>query len=212
MSRGGGEDERTALRWDRVYQEHDPSTLSWFQPAPTMSLKLIDLLGVERGSAVVDVGGGASPFATALVDKGYSDVSVVDISPAALARAQRQAGTAVPITWICDDVLTWRPHHRFDLWHDRAVFHFLAEPSERDAYVTKLGTATRPGAAIVIATFAPDGPDHCSGLPVRRYSADELSACLGAEFVIVATRRELHVTPAGATQPFTWVAGRRRPL
>lgn len=201
----------TAERWDRVYGERDPSTLSWFQPVPAMSLELIDLLGVEPGSALVDVGGGASVLATALVDRGYSDISVLDVSHAALARSQRQAGTAEAITWICEDVLTWRPHRGFGLWHDRAVFHFLTEPSDRDAYVATLARATQPAAAVIIATFAPRGPDNCSGMPVCRYSADELSAFLDAEFDIVATRRELHITPAGATQPFTWVAGRRRP-
>jgi trans-aconitate methyltransferase len=184
--------------------------VSWYQDVPTVSLELIEALGVGRDAVVIDVGGGGSTLVDHLVERGFADVSVLDVSTAALNESRRRVGDAVPVNWLNEDILVWRPERRFDLWHDRAVFHFLAEPDARDAYLSTLRSAIRADGFVVIATFAPDGPQSCSGLPVTRYSADDLTGLLGVGFVLVETRREEHVTPVGVMQPFTWVAGRMR--
>lgn len=182
--------------------------MSWFQTEPTMSWELTGLLGVDPAAAVIDVGGGASPFVDRLVAAGYDDVTVLDVSDAALRAAERRVGTAAGVTWLHADLLEWRPERRYDLWHDRAVFHFLTDPAERTAYRERLDEGTAAGAAVIVATFAEDGPEQCSGLPVARYSAEGLAAALGDRFRVVAERRELHRTPAGGVQPFTWIAAR----
>jgi hypothetical protein len=134
-------------------------------------------------------------------------VSVLDISARALHAAGRDLGATSPVVLLHEDVLTWRPARRFDLWHDRAVLHFLVAEDGRRAYLETLRAALEPGGSVVIATFAPDGPASCSGLPVVRYSSDQLCRALGSSFRLVETRREEHVTPRAARQPFTWVAG-----
>jgi SAM-dependent methyltransferase len=197
-----------AQRWDATYRERGIDGVSWFQATPVRSLQLIDLLGISPDGAVIDVGGGASTLVDRLVKRGFVDISILDISQAALEAAQRRVGTDAPVCWLRDDLLAWRPERRFDLWHDRAVFHFLVEPRDRDRYLTTLRSALTPGGAIIIATFAPDGPDHCSGLPVARYSGDDLAKRLGSSFHVIDSGREEHTTPTGGRQPFTWVAAR----
>ncbi|MDQ2960262.1 MAG: class I SAM-dependent methyltransferase [Candidatus Dormibacteraeota bacterium] len=196
--------------WDRIYKERDLSTVSWYQSWPALSLQLTELLGVAKEAAVIDIGGGTSRFAESLVQRGFTDVTVLDVSAAALTGARERAGSSRHLTWMRENVLSWKPTRVFDLWHDRAAFHFLTDQQARDRYVATLQKATRPGSAIVIATFALDGPDHCSGLPVQRYDAEDLCAAMGVEFDLEAVRREVHLTPSGAAQPFTWIAGRRR--
>lgn len=198
----------TAEHWDSVYEQRGVDGVSWYQPVATTSLELIDALDVPRDAAVIDVGGGASPLAAGLVERGFTNVSVVDISKAALDTARERLGSEAPVTWLHDDVLAWQPDRRFDLWHDRAVFHFLTGADDRARYLAVLGSAIRPGGAVVLATFAPEGPEYCSGLPVVRYSARQLADVLGEEFRAVHVRREEHTTPAGAVQVFTWMAGR----
>ncbi len=156
------------------------------------------------------MGGGASRLADRLVELGFACVSVLDISAGALAAASERLGSASPVELLRGDVLTWRPSRGFDLWHDRAVFHFLVERDDRRAYLETVRAALRPGAGLVIATFAPDGPASCSGLPVSRYSTDQLLHELGDEFAPVESNREEHATPGGAIQPFTWIACRFR--
>jgi trans-aconitate methyltransferase len=172
-----------------------------------MSLELIERLDVGRSEPVVDVGGGTSALAGRLLGRGFSDVTVLDLSASALTSARTSLGAlADRVAWLEQDVLDWSPPRRYGLWHDRAVFHFLLDPSDRRQYVARLREALLPHGALVIGTFAPDGPDRCSGLPVARYSASELIAALGEGFTLVAARREEHRTPRGTIQPFTWVA------
>lgn len=202
--------EELARHWDAAYTARGVQGASWYQAEASFSLELIDALGVTPDAAVVDVGGGASVFAERLAARGFRDVSVLDVSAEALAEARRRAGEGAPIRWLREDLLTWRPERLFDVWHDRAVFHFLVAPADRDRYLATLRAALQPGGAVLLATFAADGPEKCSGLPTARYAASELAAVLGPEFELVEARREEHVTPAGAVQPFTWIAGRIR--
>jgi SAM-dependent methyltransferase len=197
-----------ARHWDEAYAAHGDEGVSWYQGDAAVSLELIELLGIDRQRAVLDVGGGASRFAEQLVARGFGDLTVLDVSAEALAIAQRRAGEGLPITWLNEDLLTWQPVRRYDVWHDRAVLHFLVEAADRDSYVETLRSALTPGGAVVIGTFAPDGPDRCSGLPVVRYSADDLATLLGPAFELAAVRPELHATPGGVAQPFTWIAAR----
>ena len=182
--------------------------MSWYQDTPSVSLELIEALGVGRDEAVIDIGGGASLLADYLLKRGFVDVSVLDLSATALAETGRRLVDAAPATLLHEDLLVWRPERRFDLWHDRALFHFLVAPDDRDKYVQTLRSAVPVGGRVVLATFAADGPELCSGLPVHRYSVTELTELLGADFELLETRREAHVTPRGVTQPFTWVGGR----
>ena len=194
--------------WDDTYHQRGPSGVSWYQAEPTVSLELIDELGVDRRAPVIDIGGGASLLVDRLAAAGFADLSVLDISDVALATARERVGPAAGVTWIRDDIRSWTPERRFGLWHDRAVFHFLTDPTDRARYLETLGAALAPGGALVMATFAADGPTHCSGLPVARYSPDELAATIGPRYHVVATRREQHATPAGGRQSFTWLAAR----
>lgn len=185
-----------------------PTAVSWFQPEPTVSLDLIDRLDLRPSDPIIDIGGGASRLVDALLDRGFTDVSALDVSEAALEEARaRLGGRATLVTWLHEDLLDWRPSRRYAVWHDRAVFHFLVDPAERAHYVDALRAGLAPNGVVVMATFATDGPDRCSGLPVTRYDPDELAAAIGATEV-VATRREEHTTPGGGVQPFTWIVAR----
>lgn len=199
--------ERQA-HWDDRYRTAGADQVSWYAPAATVSLELVDALGVGPDTAVIDIGGGASHLVDHLVARGFGDVTVLDVSAEALdvAAARVGAGTA---TWVRTDLLTWVPERRYGLWHDRAVLHFLTEPTDRARYRSILEASVVPGGAVIVATFAPDGPETCSGLPVVRYDPAGLAAVLGERFEVTADRREDHVTPAGGIQPFTWIAARR---
>jgi trans-aconitate methyltransferase len=174
-----------------------------------MSLLLIDALQVAPETAVIDIGGGGSSLVGALLDRSFGDVTVLDISATSL-EASRQRIMDGRVHYLHQDVLSWEPHRRYGLWHDRALFHFLTNDDDRDAYVRALFRSVEPCGAVIVATFASDGPQHCSGLPVWRYSPEELARSLGDRFEPVETRREEHSTPSGNAQPFTWVAGRTR--
>ena len=201
---------KASQHWDGVHANQEPTSLSWFQAVPTVSLELVGLLAARADSSVVDVGGGTSPLVGALLERGFDDLTIVDVSETALEVSRNRLGVDPRVTWVQADLLTWQPERRFDVWHDRAVFHFLATPVERDRYMRLLNQVTRAGAAVIIGTFAPKAPDHCSGLPVSRYRVEELGACLGDAFELIATRSEIHITPNGVAQPFSWVAARRR--
>jgi SAM-dependent methyltransferase len=174
-----------------------------------MSLELIEALRTPRDAAVVDIGGGASRLVDCLVDRGFGDLTVLDVSVSALEEVRSRLGDS-PVFLLHEDLLDWQPDRQYDLWHDRAVFHFLVTEADRQTYLEKLREALRPGGSLILGTFALDGPEVCSGLPVTRYSADDLSHMLGSTFEPVQTRRELHTTPRGSVQPFTWLAGRIR--
>jgi trans-aconitate methyltransferase len=184
--------------------------VSWFQDTPAISLELIELTGATRSCGVIDIGGGASRLAGCLVARGYEDVTVLDLSAAALARAQSRMGEeARRVTWIAADVTTWEPSRGYDIWHDRAAFHFLISQADQGAYVSRLRRALRPGGHAILGTFAPDGPERCSGLLVSRHDSTSLAALLGSGFALVDARRHAHVTPWGATQKFQFSTFRR---
>src|SRR5262245_11653492 len=197
-----------AEHWDGRYAAGDTG-LSWYQEHARTSVELMDAVGRTRDTSVLDIGGGASTLVDDLLAGGQRDVTVLDVSAPALAIARRRLGDPAEVTWIVADLLAWEPPRRWDLWHDRAVLHFLVDAGDRDAYVALLRRALRPGGAFVIGTFAEDGPTHCSGLPVRRYAAPDLADLLG-DVTVVSRRREVHHTPGGAAQPFTWLAGTLR--
>jgi trans-aconitate methyltransferase len=189
--------------WEKVYSTRGEREVSWFQETPALSLELIGLVGAIQNSAIIDIGGGASRLADNLVSQGYQDLTVLDLSAAALASARSRIGErANRVTWITADVTTWQPSRAYDVWHDRAAFHFLTDPNDQAAYIARLRRALRPGGHAIIATFAPDGPERCSGLTVSRYDADALAATLGDGFELIDTRRHDHTTPWGAVQKF----------
>jgi len=204
----GGDARR--VHWEHVWARSGPSAVSWYQRLPAVSLELIGELGIPTGAAVLDVGGGTSGLVDALLARGFTDVTVLDIAAAALRTARERVGASNAAHWLVADVLAWEPDRGYDLWHDRAVFHFLTDADDRRRYLDILHAALRPGGAVVLGTFAADGPTTCSGLPVVRYSPEQLAEALGPELEVAATRREEHLTPSGAVQPFTWVAARHR--
>lgn len=196
--------------WDRVYAGRTPETVSWYQPRPTVSLDLVAAAGIRPEDPVLDVGGGASTFVDCLLDAGFSAVTVLDLSAEALARVQARLGArAGQVQWIREDVTLFRPPAQFALWHDRAVFHFLVEAADRVAYVDSLRHSLVPGGTAIIATFAPDGPEKCSGLPVMRHDEASLGRELGADFELQEVRRESHLTPWRSEQRFLYARFRR---
>jgi SAM-dependent methyltransferase len=197
--------------WNRVYTAKAPNTVSWFQEHAAQSLRLIRATGVSRSAAIIDVGGGASTLVDDLIDDGYSAVTVLDLSPVALAIARRHLGPhASNVTWLEGDITTIPlTEGAYDVWHDRAVFHFLTTPAERHAYVAQVLRAVKPGGHVIIATFAEDGPSQCSGLPVMRYSADTLHAEFGTPFTLARHEKEEHRTPSGTMQRFVYCHFRR---
>lgn len=198
--------------WEKVYTAKGENEVSWFQETPAPSLELIELVGAIRSSGIIDIGGGASRLVDCLVAQGYADVTVLDLSAAALASARSRIGDkASQVSWIAADVTLWEPSRSYDIWHDRAAFHFLTDPNDRTAYLARLRRALRPGGHAIIGTFALDGPERCSGLLVSRYDADSLAATLGRGFELIDTRRHEHVTPWGATQKFQFSTFRRQP-
>jgi len=189
--------------WQNVYRTKAETEVSWFQDSPAISLELIEASGESQDSAIIDVGGGASRLVDALVDRGYRDVTVLDLSEAALTMAKARMGEkAQSVHWIAADATAWEPSAKYDLWHDRAAFHFLTEEVDHVAYVVRLKQALRPGGSAIIASFSLQGPDKCSGLPVQRYDAASLGQALGATFKLMETREHEHRTPWGSIQKF----------
>lgn len=191
--------------WDTVYTTKAATEVSWFQDNPALSLDLIDQSGILKTASIVDIGGGASRLVDALLAQNYSDVTVLDIAEPALAASKaRLAANALRVHWITADITQWQPTLHYALWHDRAVFHFLTDAADRDAYRRALLAGTTSGSQIIIASFAPDGPERCSGLPVMRYAPETLQAELGTEFALQDARREEHRTPGGNIQRFQY--------
>ena len=196
--------------WQNVYKEKGENQVSWFQERPTISLELIEAAGAKPNSAIIDIGGGASRLVDALIDKGYRDLTVLDLSASAVSIAKTRLGqSAALVKWIVADVTQWEPPGRYDLWHDRAAFHFLTEVSDRTAYIERLKNALPVGGHAIIGTFALDGPERCSGLPVVRYDAAQLALMLTPLFTLVDMRRHEHKTPWGAIQQFQFGVFRR---
>jgi SAM-dependent methyltransferase len=193
--------------WDDVYASKAETEVSWFEATPAPSLELLALVGATPHSAILDVGGGASRLVDHLIAAGYEDVAVLDLSVAALAAARARLGAAAErVAWIAADVTAWTPPRAYDVWHDRAAFHFLVDPADQAAYRVRLRQALRPGGHAILATFALDGPERCSGLPVQRWDAAGLAEFLGPDFALVEARRHEHVTPRGAVQRFQFAA------
>lgn len=191
--------------WQQVWAETDPDEVSWHQPEPAVSLELVRARELPASARIVDVGGGASRLVDHLLADGYRNLAVVDVAEAALAKARRRLGShADEVDWIVGDVLEVELQPGVDLWHDRAVFHFLTDADGRSRYVEQLERALAPGGWAIVATFSPEGPERCSGLPVRRYGADDLSRELGGAFELVDERREQHTTPWDAVQSFQY--------
>ena len=192
--------------WEEIYAVGDADSVSWFQSDPTPSLDLIVTAGVAPDAAILDVGGGASLLVDRLLDRGFSTLSVLDVSGQALAMAKARLGPrAASVCWVEADATAWEPPAgEFGLWHDRAVFHFLTDAADRDAYLRSLNHGLRPGGFALFGAFALDGPERCSGLEVRRYSAATLQATLGPAFELVVERSETHITPTGGGQNFVW--------
>ena len=193
--------------WDKVYGTKAPNQVSWFRPHLETSLALIErATRGDRSSSIIDVGGGASTLVDDLIERGYKKITVLDISQAALDMAQERLGNAAQfVQWLNADVARASvPARSFDVWHDRAVFHFLTKPEERLAYVRNVASAVRQGGHVIVSTFGPEGPTKCSGLDVMRYDAQSLHVEFGARFRLVESSKELHDTPFGTTQQFLY--------
>lgn len=197
--------------WEQVYETRAPDEVSWHQAVPSLSHELVLAAAPDREAGIIDVGGGASSLAALLLADGYRDLTVLDISERALERSRERIGArAAEIDWIAADITAWRPMRTWSVWHDRAVFHFLTGTAQQEAYIEALQNATRPGAIAIVAAFAPDGPQMCSGLPVQRYSPAMLAARIGSGFELEDERFERHLTPQGKAQSFAYAVLRRR--
>jgi SAM-dependent methyltransferase len=192
--------------WERVHRHIAPAALSWYQREPTVSLDLIRRVAPDLDAPIIDVGGGASTLVDGLLDAGYRNLTVLDVAGVALHIARERLGArAASVNWLQADArFVPVASSAFAVWHDRAVFHFLTDPRDRAAYVDSVRAAVRPGGHVIVASFSPDGPAQCSGLPVVRYSCESMHLELGATFRRLDSVREAHHTPGGATQAFVY--------
>lgn len=188
--------------WENVYTTKGEGEVSWYEDTPALSLELLREAGLTSSMSVIDIGGGASGLVDALVSEGQAQMTVLDLSSAALETAKSRLANPERVQWFVSDVTAWAPDRQYDLWHDRAAFHFLTAAEDQQAYVRVLRKALKHGGRAVIGTFAPDGPEKCSGLPVARYDPEALQAVLGQQFRLISTRRHEHATPWGAVQKF----------
>lgn len=199
--------------WDNVYATKGEAEVSWYQDSPAISLEMIRAVSPDHRVGIIDIGGGASRLVDALLQDGYCDVTVLDLSANALQAAKKRIGEAAStVDWIVAHATTWRPAKTYDVWHDRAAFHFLTDSRDREAYVERLRSAVAPGGQVIIATFALDGPEKCSGLPVQRHDSASLAAELGPDFELAEMRSDVHHTPWNSTQAFQFSRFQRRRL
>ncbi len=197
--------------WNAVYGTKGERHASWFEASPAISLELIEAAGLTTDTCVLDVGGGDAHLVDVLLSRGVTCVAVLDVAGAALERVKARLGeSASAVTWIESDVTADWSWKAADIWHDRAIFHFLTSAGDRARYKERLSAGLKAGGSAIIATFAPEGPEKCSGLPVVRYSPDTLASELGDPFVLVDCRRHLHTTPWGAVQAFQYSRFTRR--
>jgi 2-polyprenyl-3-methyl-5-hydroxy-6-metoxy-1,4-benzoquinol methylase len=196
----------TKTHWEHIYETKAPTQVSWYQEHARFSLQYIRRTGIRKTDAIIDVGGGASTLVDDLVADGYQQISILDVSAVALQLARQRLGTrAVEVNWIEADITQADlPEQAYDLWHDRAVFHFLTQTIDRQRYIETVRHAVRVGGHIILATFAPDGPERCSGLDVVRYSPESLHREFGGDFEVVDSTRETHHTPFGTEQKFIY--------
>ena len=191
--------------WDEVYSNKSPLEVSWYQKEPALSLQLINNTGISTDAAIIDIGGGASILVDRLYDRGYKHLAVLDISGNALTYAKKRLASAADhIEWFESDITVFQSPHQFDLWHDRAVFHFLTDANDRIRYVKTLRQTLKPGGHLIMAAFAIGGPTKCSGLDIVQYDADKLSRELGSGFTLVEENAEIHATPADKEQQFAY--------
>ena len=196
--------------WDGVYESKAAESLTWYQARPETSLRLIESAGLDIDARILDVGGGTSTLVDSLLDLGYVNLGVLDVSPVVLQRVRRRLGSrGGRIEWLEADVTRFESAHPWDLWHDRAVLHFLTDPEDVAAYRRSMLRALASGGQAVIATFGPDGPQKCSGLEARRYDSESLLKALGPEMQLIESELEEHVTPKDATQQFLFCRFRR---
>ena len=199
--------------WEKVYETKPADSVSWFQEHALHSLQLIRNTGVSLSAPIIDVGGGASTLVDDLLADGYSNLTILDLSPAAIDATRKRLGfdRSEKIQWLATDILEVEiGAHAYEVWHDRAVFHFLTEKEDRQKYVHAAIKALKPGGYLIIATFSENGPVQCSGLPAMRYNAEELHAEFGDSFALVHHEKELHVTPSGGTQEFVYCCFQKR--
>lgn len=196
----------TQEHWEAIYGKKGPQDVSWYRPHLDRSLQFIDRAALPRDAAIIDVGGGASTLVDDLLTRGYRNVTVLDLSKEAIAQAKSRLGPdAATVHWVVGDITEVSlPEHRYDFWHDRAVFHFLTDDGLRQRYVSAVRHALKPGGHIVVATFGPEGPERCSGLPVIRYSAEGIHDQFGGQFIKVGDDSEVHHTPWGSEQEFVY--------
>lgn len=192
--------------WEKVYQTKSADSVSWFQEHATRSLEIIRSIGATPDSSIIDVGGGASTLVDDLLGDGFKHMSVLDLSASALDVARKRLGPIGDgVQWIAGDIRNVPlPEQTYDIWHDRAVFHFLTDPIDRLAYVQQVMRSVKPGGHVIVATFAPDGPEQCSGLPVARYAPDQLHGEFGPSFELIEHASEEHKTPWGSVQHFVY--------
>lgn len=191
--------------WDHVYDNTSPNQHSWYQDSPAVSMKMIRETGVPKEAPIIDVGAGVSTLVDILLNSDYSNITVLDISNAAIAQARMRLGDAASrVKWKQGDILEWTPKGRYYLWHDRAVFHFMNDDTKVDTYLKAMRTALVPNGFFVLATFGPEGPNRCSGLDVRRYSIEELTHLLEGDFELKSYEIQDHTTPTGTQQQFLY--------
>jgi 2-polyprenyl-3-methyl-5-hydroxy-6-metoxy-1,4-benzoquinol methylase len=192
--------------WNNIYREKAPDAVSWYRPHLETSLALIENAAPARDASIIDVGGGESTLVDDLLARGYQGVTVLDVSQTAIDFTKKRLGAAAErVHWLAADIANCElPKHAYDVWHDRAVFHFLTAPDQRAAYVRQVARAVKPGGHVLVSTFGPEGPTKCSGLEIVRYNAQSLHAEFGARFQLVESFKELHNTPFGTTQQFLY--------
>jgi SAM-dependent methyltransferase len=192
--------------WENIYQTKAPTQVSWYQEHARLSLRLIADTGIDRADPIIDVGGGTSTLVDDLLADGYQHLTVLDISASALQTAQQRLGArATAVTWIEADITQAQlPGQFYAVWHDRAVFHFLTQPHDRQRYIQAVRHAVKPGGHVIVATFAPDGPPQCSGLNITRYSPNSLHHEFGEDFQLITSTHEAHITPFGTEQKFIY--------
>lgn len=195
--------------WNDRYERIDYHELAWYSPDPFMSIRLIEASGVERSAPVIEAGAGAALLVDRLVERGFTNLTAADVSCVALQIARERVGDDAPVEWLCADLMEWGAGRQWELWHERALFHFVNRVDDIARYCEMVARCVAPGGWAVIGTFGPEGPLTCSALPVARYTADELAALFAPAFELVEAHTEDHVTPAGLVQPYTWVLMRR---
>jgi SAM-dependent methyltransferase len=198
--------------WEHIYETKAPTQVSWYQEHARFSLRYIQNTGIQKTAHIIDVGGGASTLVDDLIADGFQRISVLDVSGTALGLARQRLGAlAADVNWIEADITQVDlPYNVYDVWHDRAVFHFLTQANDRQRYINGVRNSVRNGGHVIVATFAPDGPEHCSGLDVMRYSPESLHSEFGEDFEVVDSTRETHHTPFGTEQKFIYCYCRKQ--